>query len=232
MTDWFSTLFNSDYGPAFIGGTNTIFFIVLFAFAVGHWVGFVYMWSHEAISYSRTFVASLAVLPAIVSVMMIVMVGNLLIAFGMLTVFGMIHFRNVMKDTRDTTFILWAVMEGATIGTMRFSTALVAAGGIGAAWLYTRLVSFGTRHRYDAVVTLRVSGDLLTTGAALRQLLHYHAWRARLINERRANEGGTDMAYRLLMRDPARIDELQKALGETEGLVNVAVFAHDDEAEI
>ena len=52
MTDWFSTLFNSDYGPAFIGGTNTIFFIVLFAFAVGHWVGFVYMWSHEAISYS------------------------------------------------------------------------------------------------------------------------------------------------------------------------------------
>jgi len=34
------------------------------------------------------------------------------------------------------------------------------------------------------------------------------------------------------MRDPARIDELQKALGETEGLVNVAVFAHDDEAEI
>ena len=232
MSDWFSMLFNSDYGPAFIGGTNTIFFIVLFAFAVGHWVGFVYMWSHEAISYSRTFVASLAVLPALVAVMMIVMVGNLLIAFGMLAVFGMIHFRNVMKDTRDTTFILWSVMEGATIGTMRFSTALVAAAGVGAAYLYCRLVSFGTRHRYDAVVTLRIAGELLATGATLKQLLYCHAWSARLINERRANEGGVDMAYRLLMRDPSRIDELQKALSETEGLANVAVFAHDDEAEI
>jgi hypothetical protein len=232
MDDWFSMLFNSDYGPAFIGGTNTIFFIVLMAFAVGHWIGFIYMWSHEAISYSRTFVASLAVLPALVAVMMIVMVGNLLIAFGMLAIFGMIHFRNVMKDTRDTTFVLWSVMEGATIGTMRFSTALIAAAGIGAAYLYCRLVSFGTRHRYDAVVTLRISGELLATGAMLKQLLHYHAWNARLINERRANEGGVDMAYRLLLRDPARIDELQKSLNEAEGLTNVAVFAHDDEAEI
>ena len=107
--------------------------------------------------------------------MMIVMVGNLLIAFGMLAVFGMIHFRNVLKDTRDTTFILWSVMEGATIGTMRFSTALVAAAGIGAAYLYCRLVSFGTRHRYDAVVTLRIAGELLATGATLKQILYCHA---------------------------------------------------------
>ncbi len=48
-----------------------------------------------------------------------------MIAFGLLAVFGMIRFRNVLKDTRDTTFILWTVMEGMTVGTMRFSTALV-----------------------------------------------------------------------------------------------------------
>ena len=52
------------------------------------------------------------------------------------------------------------------------------------------------------------------------------------MNERRSNEGGVDMAYRLLLRDPGRIDELQVALAQTEGLTNVSVFMHDDEAEI
>ena len=63
MNDWTSTLLNSDYGPAFLGGTNTILFILVLTFAIGHFIGYVYMWTHEAISYSRTFVASLAVLP-------------------------------------------------------------------------------------------------------------------------------------------------------------------------
>ena len=89
------------------------------------------MWTHEAISYSRTFVASIAALPVIIAVMMVVMAGNLLIAFGLLAVFGVIRFRNVLKDTRDTTFILWTVMEGMTVGTMRFSTALLGALGVG-----------------------------------------------------------------------------------------------------
>ena len=232
MNDWVSILLNSDYGPTFVGGTTTIVFIMFLAFAIGHFIGYVYMWTHEAISYSRTFVASIAVLPVIIAVMMVVMAGNLLIAFGLLAVFGVIRFRNVLKDTRDTTFILWTVMEGLTVGTMRFSTALLGALGVGAVFLYLRLTSFGTRHRYDAVVTLRVSGDLLTNGRNLRQLLGYHATNARLINERRANDGGVDMAYRVLLRDPGRVDELQAVLLQTEGLANVSVFMHDDEAEI
>ncbi len=232
MNDWISTLLNSDYGPAFLGGTNTIIFILFLTFAIGHFIGYVYMWTHEAISYSRTFVTSLAVLPALIAVMMIVMAGNLLIAFGLIGVFGVIRFRNVLKDTRDTTFIVWAVLEGVTIGTMRFSTGVLAAIGIGVIYLYLRLTSFGTRHRYDAIVTLRIMGDQLTTASNLKQVLAKHAMRPRLMNERRSNEGGVDMAYRLLLRDPGRIDELQSAPGQTEGLTNVSVFLHDDEAEI
>jgi len=230
--EWISTLFNTDYGPTFVGGTSTIIFIMFLAFAIGHFIGYVYMWSHESISYSRTFVASIAGLPVIVAVMMVVMAGNLLIAFGLLAVFGMIRFRNVLKDTRDTTFILWTVMEGMTVGTMRFSTALLGALGIGAAFMYLRLVSFGTRHRYDAVVTLRVSGDIVATNRNLKHVMGFHAKNTELVNERRANDGGVDMAYRMLLRDPGRVDELQAALVKVEGLANVSVFMHADEAEI
>jgi hypothetical protein len=232
MNEWLSIFFNSDYGPTFVGGTTTVVFIMFLSFAIGHFIGYVYMWTHEAISYSRTFVTSIAALPVIISVMMIVMAGNLLIAFGLLAVFGMIRFRNVLKDTRDTAFIMWTVMEGLTVGTMRFSTALLGALGIGAVFLYLRLTSFGTRHRYDAVVTLRVGDDLVANGRSLRQILSCHARNSQLINERRANDGGVDMAYRVLLRDPNRVDELQAALVQAKGLANVSVFMHSDEAEI
>jgi hypothetical protein len=225
-------LFNSDNGPGPIGGADSILFIMLLAFAIGHFIGFIYMWTHEALSYSRTFVASLAVMPMIVGIMMIAMAGSVLVAFGLLAVFGVVRFRNVLKDTRDTTFILWAIMEGLTVGTMRYSTALLGAVCIAGVFLYLRLTSFGTRNRYDAVLTLRLTGDPVMAGANLKQVLRLHASRSTLASERRVTEGGVDITYRLLLRDPSRFDELQSALSQTQGLANVSVFMHDDEAEI
>jgi hypothetical protein len=232
MNDWVDIVLHSDYGPPPLGGSESILFSMLLAFAVGHFVGFVYMWTHEAISYSRTFVMSLVVLPLIVAIMMIAMAGSILVAFGLLAVFGVVRFRNVLKDTRDTLFILWAIMEGLTVGTMRYSTSLLGALGVAAVMLYLRTTSFGTRHRYDAVLTLRVSGDLVAGNAALKQVLHQHSTRAFLASERRVTDGGVDITYRLLLRDPSRFEELQSALTQREGFGNVSVFLHDDEAEI
>jgi hypothetical protein len=232
MNDWINTLFTSDYGPAFSGGAWTVLFVILLAFVIGHFIGFVYMWTHEAISYSRTFVASLAVLPVLIAIMMVVMAGNALIAFGLLAVFGVIRFRNVLKDTRDTTFLLWTVMEGLAVGTMRYSTAMVGSVGVAAVLLYLRLTSFGTRRRYDAVLTLRVTGDSPAGMAGLKQVLYQYASRSELASERRSTEAGADVTYRILLRDCARCDELQSLLSKTEGFENVSVFMHEDEAEI
>lgn len=232
MNDWLSVILNSDHGPATDGGPMTIVFIMLLSFVIGHFIGFVYMWTHEAISYSRTFVASLAVIPILIGIMMVVMAGNALIAFGLLAVLGVIRFRNVLKDTRDTTFVLWAIMEGLTVGTLRYSTAFLGALGVAAALFYLRFTSFGTRQRYDAVLTARLRGDLQMAGAELKRVLDRHVSRARLTSEHRATDEGVDVSYQLLLRDPSRSDELQSELAAVGGLANVSVFLHDDEAEI
>ena len=130
-------LLNSFARPDWPGAPDgrTLLFMILLAFTTGMVIGFVYMWTHEALSYSRTFVGALAVMPVIVSMLMASMSGSLLVAFGLLAVFGVVRFRNVLKDTRDTSFILWVIMEGLAIGTTRFSTAVVSALGIGLAFL-------------------------------------------------------------------------------------------------
>ncbi len=230
MNDFLNLLTRSD-----MAGTTdplTVILIIVFAFAVGMATGFVYMWTHEALSYSRTFVGALAVLPLLVSMMMVAMANSLIVAFGLLGVFGVVRFRNVLKDTRDTGFILWAIMEGMALGTMRFSTAFLAWLGIALAFVCLRVVSFGTRTRYDAVLTLRVTGDVPSGLAALKQILKRHATRVDLAGDRRSTAEGTDLSCRLLLRDTARSADLQSELAGAEQFRNVSVYLHDDEAEI
>ena len=230
MNDFFNTLARPDWPGAPDG--STIVFMLLLAFTSGMFMGFVYMWTHEALSYSRTFVGALAIMPVIVSMLMASMSGSLLVAFGLLAVFGVVRFRNVLKDTRDTSFILWVIVEGLAIGTTRFSTAVISAIGIGLGFLILRAMNFGVRNRYDAVLTLRITGDVAARLPALKTILKRHATRLNLASERRSTTEGTDLSYRLLLRDTARSSELQSELAGTEGLQNVSVYLHEDEAEI
>jgi hypothetical protein len=230
MNDLLNSLARPDWPGAPDG--RTLLFMILLAFTTGMLIGFVYMWTHEALSYSRTFVGALAVMPVIVSMLMASMSGSLLVAFGLLAVFGVVRFRNVLKDTRDTSYVLWVIMEGLAIGTERFSTAVVSGVGICVAFLLLRAMSFGVRNRYDAVLTLRVTGNVATTMQVLKAVLKRHATELNLASERRSTTEGTDLSYRLLLRDTARSSELQAELAKTEGLQNVSVYLHEDEAEI
>ncbi len=230
MNDWAETLFNSDAGLT--SGPEITVFVLLYAFIIGHLIGWVYMWTHRVLSYSNTYVASLVVVPVIVALMIMLMSGSLFVAFGLLAVFAVVRFRNVLKDTRDTAFILWAIMEGLAVGTQRFSTALIGVIGISFVFGYLRITAFGSRHRYDAILSLRLSGDLVGGVALLKQILRQHCARTMLASERKLTEEGVDLSYRLLLRDPNRNSELHWALRQAEGFENVSLFMRDDESEI
>ena len=66
MTDWF---FRGDFATA---PTNVPAMVLglLLAFACGHLVAWIYMLTHSGLSYSRSFVNSLIVIPTIVSLVM------------------------------------------------------------------------------------------------------------------------------------------------------------------
>ncbi len=231
MTDWINLFMGSDYGCA-LGGPETALFVILLAFVVGQFVGWIYMWTHHGLSYSQTFVVSLVVIPVLVALMMLLMAGSVVFAFGLLAVFAVVRFRNVLKDTRDTTFILWAILEGLGIGTMRYSTSLLAAAGVAMVLVYLRTTDFGSRHRFDAVLNLRVIGNPTAGTTALRGILRRHSLRTLLTNERHLEDSVVNVSYRLLLRDPNRQDELRSELQQSDGFEQVSLFLRDDESEI
>src|SRR5207245_9762317 len=113
-----------------------------------------YKLSRYAPSYSHSFVKSLMIIPMIVSLVMTVMANNLVTAFGMMAVFAIVRFRNILRDTFDSAYILWSLAMGMACGTQRFPVAIVGCLLTGAAILYLGITSFGTRHRYDTIINL------------------------------------------------------------------------------
>ena len=229
MSEWLIVLETglTGMGPS----PETVLLVLVLAFCVGQIIGGVYMWTHVSLSYSRMFTASLVVIPIIVSLVMVLMSGNIAIAFGLLAVFAVVRFRNVLKDTRDTTFILWAIIQGMAVGTMQFGIAVAGCVCVGLVFIYLRLVAYGTRHRYDVVLSIHWAGTD-DEARALKPILHRHSARTRLAGRRDGPDHGLDLSYRLLLRDPARSSELVAELQKADGVEEVSLFHREDESEI
>ena len=126
--DW---LLQGDSGSAPLNPLAMLLGLVL-ALVCGHLVSWIYMLTHSGLSYSRTFVNSLVLIPPIVSLVMMVLTNNLITAFGMMAVFAIVRFRNILRDTLDTTYVLISLVIGMAAGTQR-SEARAAVRGL-AAW--------------------------------------------------------------------------------------------------
>ena len=148
-----------------------------------------------------------------------------------LAVFAVVRFRNVLKDTRDTVFILWTIVQGMAVGTMRFSTAVMGCLIVAFVFLYLRFTSFGSRHRYDVVLSLHWTGGPDTL-ASLRPILRRHAVRSKLASQRSSGDEGMDLSYRILLRDPGRSRELITELQKTAGVAHASLYHKEDESEI
>jgi len=228
MNDWF---WRGDYGAA---PTNYIALIIalLLAFVCGHAIAWTYMFTHTGLSYSRSYVNSLILMPVIVALVMLILANNLVLAFGLMAIFAMVRFRSILRDTLDTAYVLAVIVIGLACGTLKFTSAVIGCLATSAIMFYFRASSFGTRHRYNLIVNvqwLRPAAEL----GELRQLLHRHS-RTTQCASQRSNEGyaGIDLSYRLLLRDPTRSHELMDELRALQGVARVSSLHAGDESEL
>ena len=200
------TFFRGDFGAA---PTNfpAMLLGLLLAFAGGHAIAWVYMLTHSGLSYSKAFVNSLIVIPTLVSLVMNVLSNNLVTAFGLMAVFAIVRFRNILRDTLDTSYVLVVIVIGMAAGTGKFSTAIIGCLLTIGIMVYLWATAFGARQRYDLIVNLhwnRPPAEL----PDLNKLLLRHSLRT-ICASQRSHEGfeGTDLSYRLLLRDPGRMEQ-------------------------
>lgn len=219
-------------GPSAAGlPLNAILLSLLLGCALGQVIGWIYMRTHVSPSYSKGFTASLVVLPVIVALMMILMEGSTAIAFGLLAVFAVVRFRNVLKDTRDTTYVLWAIVSGMGVGTRHYMESLAGLAVVGLMMLYLRVSDFGGKHSYDAILSLDFSAANANVDETLGPLLQRHASRWKRSGDQHLTATATTVAYQLLMRDPDRSEELKKDLLDHSDIDQISLYVTSDQSE-
>ncbi len=226
--DW---LFRGDYAATPIQVPLLILGLVL-AFLGGQALAWTYMWTHSGLSYSRNFVASLVVIPVLTAGVMQVLANNLITAFGMMAVFAIVRFRNILRDTLDTSYILAGLVVGMACGTQRYPVAVVVTLLVVLVMLYLWATAFGSRHRYDLILNLHWSRPMSEL-EDLRALFYRHSRRTHCASQR-LNEtyGGMDLSYRLLLRDPNRVEDLVRELRALPGISRVTSLQAEDESEV
>jgi hypothetical protein len=231
MDDLLNAFFGADYSAQPINVPALLLGLCL-AFLGGMAISATYIATHRGLSYSRAFVNSLVVIPMVVTVVMMVLNNNLVTAFGLMAVFAVVRFRNVLRDTLDTSYVLSVLVVGMACGTQRFSLAVVAALTINATMFFLWYTNYGSRHRFDLIVNLHWARPLAEL-ELVRRVLKRHS-HTMLCASQRSSEvaAGTDLSYRVLLRNPDISDELLTELREVSGVSRLTTLKAQEESEL
>lgn len=88
-------------------------------------IAWMYKKTHRGLSYSQSFIFTLILISMITTIAMMVIGNSLAVAFGLLGAFSIIRFRTPVKDTKDTGYIFFSLVEGMAVGTNNHLIAFV-----------------------------------------------------------------------------------------------------------
>jgi len=223
-------MMNGSSGPAIQDPVQALVSF-LFAFVMAQVIAWLYMMTHSGLSYSRAFVQSIVLITLIVCMAMIVIGNNLIVAVGLIGALAVIRFRNILKDTRDTSFIFFALILGMACGTGHYLQAMVGTVFFSSILLYLHWTGFGSRHVSDGFLRFSVEANA-SIQETLRPLIMAHCRAARLVSQRIGDGGAGEVSYRLILRDPLRSAELVEELKQYEGISNVHFVLQEEQSEV
>jgi hypothetical protein len=200
------------------------------AFLGGQILAWVYIFTHSNRSMPRSLVNAIVVMPVLVALMMLVLQDNLVTAFGMMSIFAIVRFRNVLSETHDTTYVFAAIMVGVATGTQRFPIAIVGCLVVSGILIYLASANFDNRVTHDLVLHLHWSRPASEL-EALNAMLSRHGRNTECTSFRAREAGGCDVSYLLLLRNPNGLEMMLGELNQLAGVERVNTFRADKETK-
>lgn len=171
---------------------------------------------------SASLVATIVLLTILLAMVTLVIGENLARAFGLAGVLSIVRFRTVVEDTRDTAFVIYAVVTGMAVGSELEMLAWVSLPVVGVtAWL----LSLWARDRADApgaaVLVVRV-GLAPDPTACVVAVLARHAQDYRQAALNTARQGAAlDVTYSVRLKPDVTVVTLLGELNKAEGVQGV-----------
>lgn len=177
-----------------------------------------------------SFPTTLVLLCALVAMVTQVIGDNVARAFSLVGALSIVRFRTVVRDTRDTAFVIFSVVVGMAVGARNIWLAAIGLVVIGASALLIARVA-GVRSEAPFLLRIRVGlgnefEDLLD-----RTLSHYLLSR-RIMSVSTAKLGAAlSVVYEGRLREGRTAEELVKALNAVDGVQDVRLQRYGFEVD-
>ena len=130
-----STLTGLDYGSAGLLAVTGIL--------IGIVMAFVYMKTTK--QYSKNFIVSLAILPILVMVAIMMVNGNLGVSFAIAGIFGLVRFRSIPGNSKEILATFLAVVIGLALGRGYITFAVAITGIVSVLMIVYSILPLGTK---------------------------------------------------------------------------------------
>lgn len=194
--------------------------VIGLAIFVSYWI------SHAGTIYSQKFNINLITLTILTATVMTVIGNNIALSLGMVGALSIVRFRTAIKDSRDTTYIFWAIIVGIACGAGDYLV-----GAVGSAVVFAVLLLFGrVRNENRVLLIIRAakprSGDI-------ERLVFEHFNKRALLKVRNTTAESAEFIYEM-PRSVWRLNykrdrDIADALYALEGVEYVNTVTQSDE---
>jgi hypothetical protein len=197
MVDWIQLLARSD-----VVDWRTAAASLLLSFGLAQVVAGTYIATFRGLSYSRSFVQSMA-MGGIITCMLMLAIGNSIPAgIGIAGGLAIIRFRTTMRDPRDMVFVFAALAVGIATGLRAYSVAILGVVVFCGAALALHVSAYGATKQFDGLLRF-VASHAPECQERVASTLRDHCRFFTLVTLRDAAGGGRlEHCYQIRIADP------------------------------
>ena len=172
--------------------------------------------------YTKSFVATLALLPAVVCVVIMMVNGNVGTGVAVAGAFSLVRFRSVPGSAKEIGAIFLAMCSGLVAGMGYLAYALLSAVILGGIMLIYNRMDFGTKKNAERYKTLHITiPEDLDYSGVFDKILKKYTTEYEVVQIKTTNMGSLfKLTYNLILKDPGKekelIDELRCRNGNLE----------------
>jgi hypothetical protein len=199
---------------------------VLLRLALALVFGTIVAWIYRRTTPDRgqfgSFPVTLALLAVLIAMVTQVIGDSVARAFSMVGALSIVRFRTVVRDTKDTAFVVFAVVVGMAAGAQNLWIAVIGIALVGVTAFFTASRAASVAYNPLAfLVTVRV-GLGYDADEILGEALDKHLYNREVVSVHTAKQGAAlNITYHGRMRRSASAEQLVKTLNLIEGVQDV-----------
>lgn len=222
MLDWL----NEGVAGTSVIAWNVLLFRLIAALVLGLAVAVIYHGTRHSLSVLGTFPATLVLMCVLIAMATQVIGQNTAMAFSLVGALSIVRFRTVVRDTKDTAFVIFAVVVGMAIGAGQNVVAICGMTVVGfAAFLLRDRTGNVIDIDRETQLTLKFSWSQALENLATETISKY-AYEIEQISVSTVRQGtAIELSFRLRLFPTAKLTEMVAELIRIEGIQSVDLEA-------